>query len=202
MTQLSLPRISLAAAILGVGLILSAALTAQSASANDISPPPRLAEPSRYLTNTEAVVVDGTLAQFRAFWAENPVTDFLKPTGRIPRIANVTVLEGVWGQPGSLRRVDFEDGGYTHERVLTNSDTEFTYQIWDISTASGRAINHIYGTFGFEELEGSQIRITWNYNIKPRIFLARGPIRRYLEDDFAPFMETGLSDWAAAFEVR
>jgi len=128
----------------------------------------------------------------------NPLTNFLEPSGRIPRITDIVFLEGEWGDPDSLRRIDLEGGYHTHERVLTNDSDEFTYQIWDITTSAGRFINHIYGEIRFTENAG-QTTITWNYNVKPAVFFARGSIRTFLNDDFAPFMENGMNGFITAY---
>ncbi|MEM6371946.1 MAG: hypothetical protein AAF727_04100 [Pseudomonadota bacterium] len=41
--------------------------------------------------------------------------------------------------------------------------------------------------------------MTWSYNIKPNIFVARPAIGRYLRNDFGPFMNAGLSGVVAAY---
>ncbi|MEL7179780.1 MAG: SRPBCC family protein [Pseudomonadota bacterium] len=166
--------------------------------ADDVPPAPDLARESLYQSNIISVVLQGEIAEVSAFMAANPLTNFLEPSGRIPRIADVVVLDGPWGDVGALRRVDLVDGNHVHERVLTNDEDEFTYQIWDITAPAGRFINHIYGEIRFAEVEeGTQV--TWSYNVKPRVFFARPSIRSYLDDDFAPFMENGLSSFAAAY---
>ncbi len=172
----------------------------QSASADiDVVPtPPELTDTDAYLTNSLTVTVVGDISAVRAFMDANPLTDFLEPSGRIPRITDVVVLKGPWGQPGSLRRVDLEGGSWTHERVLTNDSNEFTYQIWNITTSAGRFIDHIYGEILFTEVtDGTQI--TWNYNVKPSVFFARPSIRGYLRDDFAPFMKNGMTGFVNAY---
>lgn len=188
---------TIAAGLLAAGFVVFS----QPASARDIPPQPDLANEARYLSNVISVTLDGDMEDVRAFMDANPLTDFLQPSGSIPRIVDVVVLDGTWGQPGALRRVDLEGGFLVHERVLTNDDDEFTYQIWDITTPAGRFINHIYGEIRFSE-EPQGTKVTWSYNIKPRFFFARPSIRNYLDDDFAPFMENGLSGFAAAFNAR
>ncbi|MDX8347284.1 SRPBCC family protein [Cognatiyoonia sp. IB215446] len=173
----------------------------QSAAASDVPPQPDLARDSLYQSNVISVTLDGTMADVRAFMAANPLTDFLEPAGDIPRITGVVELDGTWGDPGALRRVDLDGGYWAHERVLTNDEDEFTYQIWDITTSSGRFIDHIYGEIRMTETpEGT--KVTWSYNVKPRFFFARPSIRGYLNNDFAPFMETGLRGFAAAYAER
>lgn len=171
------------------------------AAATDIPPAPELSRENLYQTNTYTVVLDGRLEDVREFMDVRPLTEFLEPSGRIPRITEVVVLDGPWGEIDSLRRVDLEGGFHVHERVLSNDEDEFTYQIWDITTSAGRFIDHIYGEIRLSEVaDGTQV--TWSYNVKPRFFFARPSIRSYLDDDFAPFMENGLTGFATAYTAQ
>ena len=172
---------------------------AQATSAAEIAPPPPLAAENSYLTNTETATFRGTIADFRAFGEENPVTDFVAVTDSIPPIVNITVLSGRWPEVGAVRRVDLEGGYHVHERVLENSANRFAYQLWDITAPSGRVVDHIKGSFDYTQT-GDQVRVEWNYNIKPNLFLARPAIRRYLRRDFGPFMEAGLTGQVAAYQ--
>ncbi|PJI92762.1 polyketide cyclase/dehydrase/lipid transport protein [Yoonia maricola] len=187
-----------ARAILAAFAISLAPLPALAA---DVPPAPALSRAALYQSNTLFVVLEGDLAEVRAFMDANPLTDFLEPSGRIPRITDVVVLDGNWGDVNSLRRVDLEGGFHVHERVLTNDEDEFTYQIWDISTDAGRFISHIYGEIRLSE-DPDGTRLTWSYNIKPRYFFARPSIRSYLNDDFAPFMQNGLTGFATAYAAQ
>ncbi len=185
--------ITLAAALLSWATFASA----QTA----IPAPPDLAPADKYLTNTETTVLETSVPEAWAFWRATPVTDFVEQTDRIPAIASFEVLKGTWGEPGSIRRVIFEGGGSALERVLTSTETEFSYQIWNIDTGSGRFINHIYGKFNAQAV-GNGTQITWSYNIKPNVFLARPFISSFLRNDFEPFMESGLQGLTLAFETQ
>ena len=186
--------------ILVLGGLAAAGLTfaLQSAHADTTLAPPDLADETAYLTNTVTVTLPGDLATVRAAMDTTPITDFLRPTDRIPAIDGFTVLEGTWGEPGAVRRVDLADGSTVMERVLTNDADEFSYQIWAISTAEGRFIDHIYGRFDLTEVTG-ETTIAWSYNVKPTVFFARPSIRGFLENDFAPFMEGGMSGFVDAY---
>ncbi|APX12073.1 SRPBCC family protein [Tateyamaria omphalii] len=167
----------------------------------DVPPPPGLARDTKYLTNTETATFTGTVGQVRAFMDQNPITDFVTPTEAIPAIEGIQVLSGTWPEPGAVRRVDLAGGHSVHERVLTNTPTAFTYQIWDITAPAGRVVDHIKGEFTFEQ-RGDTVHVTWDYNIKPNIFVARPAINRYLRDDFGPFMRAGLNGTANAYAER
>lgn len=174
---------------------------AWATTTSDLPAPPELAQASKYQTNEEVVTLNASPAEAWAFWRQNNITDFLEPTDRIPAIADIVVLEGTWGEPGSIRRVDFADGGSALERVLTSDEDEFTYQIWNIETSAGRFIDHIYGEFRVRPSDNGT-DIVWRYNVKPAVFFARPSIRSFLREDFRPFMEGGMEAMAALFETR
>lgn len=167
----------------------------------DVPPPPGLAPDARYLTNTETATFAGTITQVRAFMEDNPITDFVAATDAIPAIKGMEVLSGTWPEPGALRRVDLAGGHSVHERVLTNTPTRFTYQIWNITAPAGRVVDHIKGEFIYEQRDDT-VHVTWNYNIKPNLFIARPAINRYLRNDFAPFMRAGLDGTMQAYAQR
>lgn len=167
----------------------------------DVPPPPALAKDSKYVTNTETAVLHGTVPEVRAFFENNPVTDFVAPTDTIPAIENIVYLSGNWPEVGALRRVDLAGGDSIHERVLRNTQGNFAYQIWNITAPAGRAINHIMGEFTFEQ-DGDMVNVTWDYNIKPSIFVARPAIRNFLKNDFGPFMRSGLSGTVNVYNSR
>ncbi len=164
--------------------------------------PPPLADDGDYLTNTESVIFNGSRDEVLAFMADPGLTSFLKPSGRIPAITDVNVLSGTWGEAGAVRRVSLADGGYTAERMLESNRDIFSYQIWDLTSWSGRAIDHIRGDIWYEDVCNGQTRMSWSYSILPKTGLLSGPIRTFLKEDFQPFMENGLNDMAAAFNAQ
>ena len=167
----------------------------------DIPLPPDLAADGSYLTNTVTATLRGTVEGVRAHFEENPVTDFTVPTESIPAIEDITYLAGTWPDPGALRRVDLANGYSVHEQVIVNTDTRFVYQIWNITAPAGRAINHIKGEFNFDQ-QGDEVKITWDYNIKPRAFFVRPAINTFLEEDFGPFMQAGMTGTVNAYSPR
>ncbi len=174
------------------------AFTSVAAAETAIPAPPDLASARKYQSNSETVILNAPLTEAWAFWRDNPITNFVEPTDRIPEIAGFEVLQGNWGEPDSIRRVTFQSGETALERVLTSTESEFSYQIWNIETSSGRFINHIYGKFEAQPVE-SGTAINWSYNVKPAAFFARPSIASFIRNDFAPFMEGGLQGLAAAY---
>lgn len=164
------------------------------------SPPP-LAQEKMYLTNTETARFPGTINEVRVFMEQNPVTDFVAATDAIPAIEGMEVISGNWPEPGAVRRVDLAGGHSVHERVLTNTPTNFVYQIWNITAPAGGAISHIRGAFTYEQ-QGDTVAVTWDYDIKPNFFFARPAINRFLSEDFAPFMRAGLEGTMDAYTRR
>jgi len=185
-------------AVAGAGIATAFPSITFAETVSDVPPAPPLAQASRYLTNTEIATFTGTIRDFRAFMDANPITDFVVPTEAIPAIQGITYLSGDWPEPGALRRVDLAGGHSVHEKVLVNTDTNFAYQIWNITAPAGRAINHIKGEFTYAQ-SGDEVTVTWDYNIKPSVFVVRPAIRGFLDDDFAPFMEAGLTGVVAAY---
>ncbi|WP_299293563.1 SRPBCC family protein [uncultured Tateyamaria sp.] len=187
------------AALAGTGVAMAFPSITFAETVADIPPAPALSPKSRYLTNTETATFNGTIDGFRAFLDANPITDFVVPTDAIPAIEGITYLSGTWPNPGALRRVDLAGGHSVHEQVVANTDTNFVYQIWNITAPAGRAINHIKGEFTFAQ-SGDEVTVTWDYNIKPNVFFARPAIRGFLDNDFGPFMQAGLTGLVAAYE--
>lgn len=186
-----------------VALLLGGlALTSPSADASAQTPaPPPLAEDRLYQTNTVRTVLPGTIAQVRAFFDANPITDFVAPTDAIPAITGFTYLEGDWPAVGATRRVSLDGGHTVDERVLINTQDAFSYQIWNVTAPAGRFIDHIKGEFTYTQVDDT-VEVVWSYNIKPKVFVARPFIGRYLTNDFGPFMRAGIEGLSAAYLSR
>ena len=184
-----------------IALTIGLAQMTWAADLSDLPQPPELRTESKYLTNEEVLFLPTDPTAAWTFFRENPITDYLEPTDRIPAITSIDVLKAPWGEAGSIRRVNLDGGGTVLERVLTSTDTEFTYQIWDLQTDSGSFISHIYGEFRVRPATGGS-EIVWRYNIAPNVFFARPFIRRFLDNDFEPFMEGGIAGLDAAYQAQ
>ena len=68
--------------------------------------------------------------------------------------------------------------------------------------AAARPLDHIRGEFRYVDLGDGRTEVIWSYSIAPRVFYARPFIRSYLENDFGPFMQSGLQGAATAFNAR
>lgn len=186
-------------------LITAAALAfATPAFAADYSDPPELRGERGYLTNVEVATfngpVDSVIATLQT--PETGVLAHVVRTERIPAIEGLEPIEGTFPEDGAVRRLIFADGSEVVERVLENSETRFAYQVWDFTSSSARALDHIRGEFLYEAVSATETRVTWTYAIAPRAFFVRPFVRSYLENDFAPFMESGLQGAAEAFNAE
>ena len=197
---LTLATLTGLAAVGALALWMSGAQATQ-ATETYLATPPALATDKLYQTNRVSAAVPGNISDVRAFIDANPITDFVATTEAIPSIEGITVLSGTWPEVGAVRRVDLEGGHYVLERVLVNKADNFVYQIWNITAPAGRFIDHIKGEFRYIQ-EGDTTQITWDYNIKPAAFFARPFIRRYLDRDFAPFMQAGMTGLAEAYQTQ
>lgn len=179
------------------------ALSAASASANDWPDPPALRSEGGYLTHVETALFEGPPDAVRAA-LQQPETGVLAFVARTERIAEITELTPItdhFPNEGAVRSLSFSDGSAAIERVLTSTPERFSYQVWGFTSSSARALSHIRGEFRYEPAGDGQTQVTWTYSIAPRAFLVRPFVRSFLKNDFAPFMASGLSGAAAAFNA-
>ncbi|MBD3663833.1 hypothetical protein [Sulfitobacter aestuariivivens] len=175
---------------------------AEKPSPAALTAPPPVAKESLYQSNRVTSALPGTPNEVRAFFDANPIVDFLTPTDAIPAITGITYLTGDWPEVGAQRRVNL-DGGYSVlERVLVNTPSQFTYQIWEITAPAGRFIDHIKGEFRYLDQTDGGTEVVWDYNVKPAAFFARPFIRQYLDNDFGPFMAAGMTGISEAYRTR
>lgn len=175
-----------------------------SATAEGFSDPPALRGDKAYLTNVEVAVFNGPVADVIAALQtpETGVLAHVTNTDRIPAITAMENLQGDFPDAGAVRRLGFEDGSEVVEQVLENSEARFTYQVWGFTSANGRALSHIRGAFTYDAVSPMETRVTWTYQIAPRVFFVRPFVRSFLKNDFAPFMESGLQGAAATYNAR
>ena len=179
-------------------------LPVMSGASQDISTPPALRGAKGYVTNVEVAIFHGPVGDVKAALqtADRGVLAYTQPTPRIPAISELLPVEGLFPNQGAVRRVILEDGNSVVERVLENSDTVFSYQIWGFTASNARALNHIKGEFRYVEIDQDTTEVTWTYAIAPRAFLVRPFIRNFLKNDFAPFMESGLQGAANSYNAE
>ncbi|MEM1236690.1 MAG: hypothetical protein AAGI10_06955 [Pseudomonadota bacterium] len=189
-------------------LLLAAIITfTASAAASEtlqITTPPALRSDKGYLTNIETAIFNGPSQDVRKALqtAETGVLAHAKTTDRIPSISEMRNLDGDFPDIDAVRQLTFSDGNRVIERVIENSDSRFVYQVWDFTAPNARALSHIRGQFDYVPIENGQTQVTWTYSIALRVFLVRPLVRNFLQNDFAPFMESGLQGAAEAYNQR
>ncbi len=160
------------------------------------TPPPEVATSGFVDSFTQATVAMG-LTDFRAFLIENPITDFLEPTGDISAPAEFEILSGAWPRPDAVRRVKLEDGHYVIERILQNEPELFTYQIWIFTNDVGRGVDQIVGEQRFIPEGPDRTRFEWTYRVLPKSVFTR-PFVRASQSDIQSYLQTATNAMAAA----
>jgi hypothetical protein len=163
--------------------------------------PPPLRDTDTYLTNVERAVFNGPIEDVIAHLRsdEGSVLAFVEQTDRIAGIGEEIPLVDVFPNEGAVRTLQLTDGSQVTERVITNSDALFAYQIWGFTAPAARPLDHIHGYFTYTALDESTTEVVWTYAIAPRVFWARPFIQGFLDNDFGPFMDSGLTGSAAAY---
>lgn len=171
---------------------------------------PQLAS-SGYVSRTEEVTIAVRRADFLR-WSSDPdreLGDIVKSEGSIPTVEGTEALRGEWdpeaGRAGDRRRVQFSDGHYLAEEVITDVPGEFTYLIWGFTSAQRLAVRHGTASFRFEELDGDTTRVRWTYSLLPTSSVVAPFVERYVDDSLAPMMRAtlaGMRDGAEADVTR
>lgn len=188
---------------LGIVVLALAALAAPVLLPRGEGPPP-LRNADQYLTHVERAVFNGLKADVRDALQspDTGVLAFTASTDRIPEITGFTPIEGAFPETEAVRMVDLATGDTATERVLYNTDDSFAYQVWGFTAGNARPLSHIRGEFEYVDRGDGTTEVIWTYAIAPRVFWARSFIQGFLDNDFAPFMESGLQGAANAFNAR
>lgn len=178
-----------------IGLLIAACagtITPPEVPPTDFSSPPALTDKGYAIT---VVVRDFPMIRrdFRAWIADdNKVVQMLEPYESIAKPVDAVYFDGNWPDPGATRRVELSDGHFLLERVLSNTPGAFEYQVWGLTSAAGRNVEHIHGIQAFEPLSGSETRMTWTYKVKPDAGFKRPFVQRFVNREVTPFLEGGL----------
>jgi hypothetical protein len=160
-----------------------------------------------YVSHTEVVEIAVPRAAFLR-WTNDPgreLGDIVQSEGSIPTVAGTVPLRGEWdpeaGRAGDRRRVEFSDGHYLAEEVITETPAEFTYMIWGFTSAQRLAVRHGTASFVFEALDGDTTRVRWTYSLLPTWPVVTPFVERYVDGSLAPMMRAtlaGMRDGAEA----
>lgn len=100
---------------------------------------------------------------------------------------------GDWPEAGATRRVELSDGHYVLEKVLSNTDAAFEYQIWNATNKVGKNVSYVHGIQAFEPLSESETRMTWIYKVKPNAGYKRPFVRRFVNKQMQPMLSGALT---------
>lgn len=149
-----------------------------------------------------SVDVGGQIAMpppaFRAYLKENPLTDHLEPSGSIAEPVDIVMLRGTWPEPDATRRVELSDGHYVIERAVEDRPDLFRYQIYHFTNEAGRGVDQIVGEMRFLETPGGGTDWQWSYNVRPKNWLTRPFVARFVERELRPYLEGGAAGMTAA----
>ncbi len=179
---------------------LLAALAACTAPAVPTSPPTLSTPPpvatDGFLTAYAEAVIPMDVPELRAFMAEQPLIDFLRPTENIANPVVSEVLDGTWDEPGAVRWLRLADGHYVVERVLENEPDLFRYQVFVFTNATGRGVEQIVGEQRFVPVDGGT-KFEWSYNVLPTNFITRQIVGGSMAE-IEGFIADGLRSFAEA----
>ena len=195
--------IHLRAAFLSVSATLTAACSSPAPPAvppSDTSTFPALRD-SGYAATTLIRDYPMPPARFRA-WVEdgNKFVAGFEESGSIAKPVDTVYLTGDWPGPGATRRVELADGHYVLERVVANTPDRFEYQIWAMTNAAGRNVDHVHGVQQFDANATGGTTLTWTYKVLPNARWKRPFVGRFVRNEITPFLAGSLDNleaWAA-----
>lgn len=137
-------------------------------------------------------------ASLRAWLEEGTkVLDAMKPPEGFAGPVDSVYFEGEWPKAGATRRVELSDGHFVLEKVLTNTPAAFEYQIWNLTSAVGRDVDHIHGVQAFEPLPDGGTRMSWTYKVKPNAGFKKFFVQRTVDKNIEPVLRNALTTLAA-----
>jgi hypothetical protein len=181
----------------GLSALMVAGVAACTAAAPPTTPPAYTeAAPVPSEEGHVSYVATRTLAvpaaTAKAWIDEGRMFDALTSTDKVSKPAKSEILSGIWPQTGAVRRVTQADGHFIAERVIENTESGFSYQIYGLTSAAGNSIAYGLGEFRVTPVDASSCTLTWIYQLKPKNPVAGFFVNRFVKNDFAPFMEGGM----------
>lgn len=189
-----------------VGLLTASFLTACGTVEPPTVPPSDITSyPALVEKGYAETIVSGTfpmdLATLRLWLEEdNKMVNQMEATENIAKPIRMVPLSGAWPVPGAARRVELSDGHFVLERIVSNTPDRFEYQIWGMTQAAGRNVDHIHGVQAFEELSDGSTQLTWSYRVKPKAGFMRPFVQRFVDNDVTPFLTQAIENTVALAE--
>ncbi len=119
--------------------------------------------------------------------------DVLFGSKHIPRVVRTEPLTGVWGAPGSRRRVVLEDGNTALEELIEDRRPAlYLYEVWNFTSADGKYVRYAVGKF---EVTGDakNAHVRWTYSFRPSGWPASWFAGRFVHGEYHEFMQNGLN---------
>ena len=156
-----------------------------------LSTPPPLAEDG-YAELVITADFPGTPAEVRAFLDDgNKIIYAMPSTENISRPKGFTLTKGTsWTEDGAERILEFEDGHYTFERVITHSPERFAYQVWGFTSATGKNVDHVHGIQALRPDPDGGTDFIWTYRVMPSAGWKKPFVQRFVDGDVRELLQT------------
>lgn len=160
-------------------------------------PRPALADDG-YVTNTESIMIDLPRDEVHG-WVSNPereLEDFVDSDDDFPEIVGTDDIVGDFSDIGNReearRIVNFADGHFLAEEVISDSEDSFRYMIWGFTSYQRLAVDHGVAEFTFID-HGERTEIKWTYSLQPRNAIVRPAVNSFMEGALQTMMEDTLA---------
>lgn len=145
-----------------------------------------------YAKTTASILINTSVANYDAWSKSAPLNDILPGANGIPSVTRTEMLNGKWDDPGARRRVVLSDGHYAAEEVIARDRPRlFRYEVWGYTNFAKLATDYAIGEFIAEDDHG-KTRLTWTYAFHKRSSLTAGFLERFVNNTWAPYMQTVL----------
>ncbi|TWF74301.1 polyketide cyclase/dehydrase/lipid transport protein [Pseudonocardia hierapolitana] len=150
---------------------------------------------SGYVSHTASASVPVPRAAFLAWANGRELGDLVEAGEGMPAVAGTTPLRGNWNpdrdRTGDRRRVEFADGTYLAEEVLTDTPDRFRYMIWGFTGTQRFAVRYAVAEFTYiERARGTDVH--WTYSFRPTSPLTRPFVAAFVRRTMTSMMSATL----------
>jgi hypothetical protein len=185
--------------ILIVLVALSACSTTPPGNAPSFTEPPTMAADDNYVSHTASRTVEWDIVSFRRWLEKEQMITFLPKDQGIPGVQSATPMRGTWGQAGSVRRVNLDNGHYVFDHVTnTQFPGLFQYQVYGFTNEAGRVAEYIKAEFRYTETRPGFTTLQWTYAMRPKSMLTQPFVKSFMSNKMVPYMEQGMDTMAQA----
>lgn len=156
-------------------------------------------ERTAYAEHRAEYLIDLSPEVVRQLFDRGKLEASLPANPKIARPISSENIIGRWPSSPARRRVLLDDGSYVAEDILFNDyPARLRYQSWGFSSKAGGNVSYTISDYQFLDDENGGTRIVWIYQMKAKNSLVQGFLNRFVENDFAPFMDAGLARFASS----